>query len=205
MNKPWDIFYKEKISKIFTDKKDIIDIGGSLRVIKEKGNKYDPKNEWIRPLIKNVNYKVLDPVSDYSPDIVGDIHNLPFVDSSQESILCIAVLEHVENPIRASEEMFRTLKPGGYCFVYVPFLYYFHAEKGYYGDYWRFSKDTINHLFKNFSKIEIQPVRGAIETLLRLTPLGRSSLLSNICYYLDLITGKIKSNQVSGYYVFLIK
>ncbi len=205
MKRPWDIFYNEKIQKIFKEKHRIIDIGGGLRVVKEKNNRYDRTHEWIRRLIDKADYKILDPVPDYNPDIVGDIHSLPFEDSSEEAILCIAVLEHVENPVKASQEMFRVLKPGGYCFVYVPFLYYYHAEKGYYGDYWRFSKDTINSIFKNFSKIEIQPVRGAIETLLRLTPLGRSQILSNICCLLDKFTGKIKSNQVSGYYVFLTK
>jgi len=59
-----------------------------------------------------VDYKILDQVGDYCPDIVGDIHNLPFLDNSQEAIICIAVLEHVENPIKAMEEMYRTLKPG---------------------------------------------------------------------------------------------
>ncbi len=205
MNRPWDLFFREKVSKIFTDKRVIIDIGGGLRIIREKGNKYDSKREWIRPLLKNVDYKVMDPVATFNPDIVGDIHKMPFADNSLEAIICLAVLEHVENPIRACQEIYRVLQVGGYCFVYVPFLYYYHAEKGYYGDYWRFSRDTINYLFKGFKTIEIESVRGAIETLLRLTPLGRSSILALICYYLDRITGKLKSNQVSGYYIFLIK
>ncbi len=205
MNRPWDLFFREIIRKVFSDKPVVIDIGGGLRIIREKGNKYDSSREWIRPLLKNVDYKVMDPVDTFNPDIVGDIHNMPFPPESLDSIICLAVLEHVENPIKACEEIYRTLKPNGYCFAYVPFLYYYHAEKGYYGDYWRFSRDTISYLFKRFSVMEIEPVRGAIETLLRLTPFGRSSILSYICYYLDRITGKYKSNQVSGYYIFLIK
>ena len=205
MIKPWDLFYNEKLKEIFLEKKEILDIGNGLRLIKEKGNRYDGKREWLRELVLKTNYKVMDPVGTYKPDIVGDIHKMPFKDDSLDAILCIAVLEHVENPILACQEMYRTLRPGGYLFVYVPFLYYYHAEKGYYGDYWRFSKDTINSIFRKFSKIEIQSVRGAIETLFRLTPLGRSNFLSSIFYYLDKISGKSKSNQVSGYYVFLIK
>lgn len=202
---PWEKFYKEKISKIFTEKKRIIDIGGGLRVIKEKNNRYDAANEWIRPLIEKVDYKILDPVPDYNPDIIGDIHDLPFPDSSEDAIICIAVLEHVENPIKAYQEIYRALKPGGYCLIYVPFLYYYHAEKGYYGDYWRFTKDTLRMLSKPFSSFEIVPVRGAIETLVRLTPLGRNTLLNPLWHFLDRITGKLQSDQVSGYYVFLIK
>jgi len=55
-------------------------------------------------------------------------------------------LEHVENPIKAAREMYRALKPNGYCFVYVPFLYYYHAEKGYYGDFWRFTEDSTKYM-----------------------------------------------------------
>jgi len=205
MNRPWDLFFREKVTKIFQEKKVVVDIGGGLRVSREKGNRYDKNREWIRELLEKVDYKVMDPVDTYKPDIVGDIHNMPFSDNSLEAVLCIAVLEHIENPIKACQEIYRVLSPGGYCFAYVPFLYYYHAERGYYGDYWRFSKDTIQHIFKPFKTIEVEPVRGAIETLLRLTPFGRISILSAIAYYLDRITGKYKSNQVSGYYVFLVK
>lgn len=201
----WESFFKEKIAKIFTEKKSVIDIGGGLRVSKKVGNRYDPKREWILPLLSNTQYKIMDPVPDYEPDIVGDIHKLPFADNSEEAIICLAVLEHVENPFRAAEEMYRVLKPGGYCFVYVPFLYYYHAEKGYYKDYWRFTKDVLPFLFKDFSGIELCPVRGALETWLHLSPLGRIYPLVWLFRLGDKITGKDKSSQVSGYYVFLTK
>ena len=201
----WDKFFNEKIEKIFTEKKSIVDIGGGLRALKDGGNRYDKSREWILPLIKKVNYKMLDQVADYNPDIVGDIHNLPFSNNSQDAIICIAVLEHVENPIKACQEIYRTLKPGGYCFVYVPFLFYYHAHKGYYKDYWRFTKDSINVLFKDFSVIEKQSVRGAFETWIKLSPLGRYKLFLKLANRIDFLTGKIKSNQVSGYNIFLVK
>ena len=118
----WDQFFKEKITKIFKDKNTVVDIGGGLRISQDKGNRYDKSREWLLPLLKNVDYKILDPISKYKPDIVGDIHNLPFDKNSQEAIICIAILEHVEDPIKACQELHRVLKPGGYCFVYVPFL-----------------------------------------------------------------------------------
>jgi len=201
----WDLFFKEKIGKIFADKKTIIDIGGGLRVIKEKNNRYDKSREWIRPLIKKTDYKILDPVPDYNPDIVGDIHNLPFQDNSVDAIICIAVLEHVENPILACKEMHRVLRPGGYCFIYVPFLFYYHAEKGYYGDYWRFTPDSIGFMCRKFAKLETSAVRGALETWIHLSPLGRLSVTLLFARLIDRITGKTKSHQVSGYNVFLVK
>ncbi len=205
--KPWDTFFKERMMRILKEKKSLIDIGGGLRISREKGNRFEPRNAWIIETIQanKIEYKILDPVPDYAPDIVGDIHNLPFLDASQEAIACIAVLEHVTDPFKARDEMFRVLQSGGMCIIYVPFLYYFHAEKGYYGDYWRFTKEGLALMFKNFSSVEIQAVRGAIGTLIRLTPLGRYRWVEQFAYYLDLLFHKISSNQVSGYSVFLIK
>lgn len=204
---PWDNFFREKIKKIANDSKSIIDIGGGLRISKGKGNRYDKSREWILSLFssRGIDYKILDPVSDYNPDIIGDIHNLPFADNSQDAIICVAVLEHVENPIRACEEIFRVLKPGGYCFVYAPFLYYFHAEKCYYKDYWRFTKDSLDVLFKNFSVVEKQNVRGAFATWIKNSPLGRFKFMLKLSEVLDGLFKKTGSNQTSGYNVFLIK
>lgn len=202
----WEKFAREKLKKIFTEKKSVVDIGGGLRISKLQGNRYDPAREWLRPYLEKVDYKILDPVPNYKPDIIGDIHNLPFADNSQEAILCIAVLEHVENPIQAVAEIYRTLKPGGYAYVYVPFLYYYHAEKsGYYKDYWRYTKDAIDFLFKNFSSIEKQNVRGALATWLKNSPLGKNKLLAKLADLTDRILHKDHSNQVSGYNIFLIK
>jgi len=154
---------------------------------------------------KGLDYKILDKTSDYNPDIIGDIHSLPFLDNSQDAIVCISVLEHVEDPIKASREIFRALKPNGYCFVYIPFLFYYHAEKGYYKDYWRFTKDSIDLLFKDFSTIERQNVRGAVATWLRNSPFGRINAVSWLADVFDKVIGKTTTNQTSGYSVFLIK
>lgn len=203
--KPWEIFFNDKVGQIFLEKKNIIDIGGGLRIDRERNNRYDKTREWLIPLAKKVDYKIMDPVPDYSPDIVGDIHDLPFDSNSVDAIICIAVLEHVEDPMKASKEIQRTLKPGGYAFVYVPFLYYYHAEKGYYKDYWRFTEDSLRMMFKDFSKIEICAVRGALGTWVRLSPLGRYKFIENLFYLLDKVFNKINSRQVSGFNIFLIK
>lgn len=202
---PWEKFFKEKCEKILKEKSAIIDIGGGLRAKKGKGNRYDEKNAWMEPLIEKADYKILDPVPDYSPDIIGDIHSLPFKNEKIEAIFCLAVLEHVENPFLAVSEMCRVLKRGGYALAYLPFLYYYHAEPGYYKDYWRFSEDAIRLLFKEFSSQEICPVRGALATWIHLSPLGRIKLIVRLSHWLDRMLNKIKSRQVSGYYVFLTK
>lgn len=203
----WDLFYKNKLTHLVASSSRIIDIGGGLRISRNKGNRYNLENEWIASLMaqSGVAYQILDPVPNYNPDIVGDIHNLPFRDNELDAIVCIAVLEHVEDPQRAVSEMFRTLKENGLLFVYVPFLYYYHAENGYYRDYWRFSKDAIEIMFKGYSQMEICNVRGATETLFWLSPLGKWGVVRALTRRIDCLTRKSKSSQTSGYYVFLRK
>ena len=198
-------FFEDRINRIFAEKKRVVDIGGGLRILKGKGNRYSPERAAKIHVPKDAEYLVLDPVPDYGPDIVGDIHKLPFPDNSQSAIVCESVLEHVEDPIRAAKELYRVLEPGGYLYVYVPFLFYYHAERAYYKDYWRFTKDAIELLFKDFSSVEVQRARGPIETLLHLTPLGRLAVLRHLAKGLERLMGKTRSDQVSGYSIFAIK
>ncbi|MCK5591479.1 MAG: class I SAM-dependent methyltransferase [Candidatus Pacebacteria bacterium] len=202
---PWENFYNEKIEKILTEHKNIIDIGGGLRIDGKRGNRVEKKNLWMLPLIKKINYKIMDPVSDYHPDIVGDIHNMPFGDNELDGIICNAVLEHIENPFKAVSEMYRVLKLGGACFVYVPFLYYYHAQPGYYKDYWRYTKDALKMLFKDFSVMEIQSVRGPFQTWIHLSPFWKYKLFSWLSQQVDILFKKKESAQVSGYFLYLEK
>ena len=201
----WDNFFKSKIVKIFKEKNQVIDIGGGLRIDKTKNNRFQKDRLFIKDLIRDKDhYLILDKVAEYNPDIVGDIHNLPFKDNSIESIICIAILEHVEKPWLAIEEMYRVLKPGGYLFIFVPFLYYYHPMKGYYKDYYRFTKDGMEFLLKDFTSIEIQNVRGSIQTVFNLIPFF-NKYFSKLFYILDKIIGKNKSFQTSGYNIFCVK
>jgi len=203
MQNAWDKFSQEKLKKIFTEKKYIIDIGGGLRVASSKGNRLEEKNKWLEPYIKKVEYKVLDKVEDYNPDIVGDIQSLPLEDNSVDAFICSAILEHVEEPQKAVKEMYRALKPGGYCFIYIPFLYYYHPMKGYYKDFYRFTYDGIQYMCRDFSKIEIQNVRGALSTVANLLPMF--SKKTKMFDWIDKLFGKTNTKQTSGYNIFCIK
>jgi hypothetical protein len=107
----------------------------------------------------------------------------------------------VENPILAVSECKRVLKKGGKGIFYVPFLYYYHAEVGYYGDFWRFTADTCDYLFKDMSVYEKVAVRGRFATLGRLT--GKV-IIEKIGGYLDKFFPS-NSKQVSGYYIYIQK
>ena len=70
--------------------------------------------EKYKDLFLGSDYKVLDSNDCYNPDIIGDIQNMPEIASeSIDAIICKAVLEHVEEPTKASKEIHRVLRPGG--------------------------------------------------------------------------------------------
>jgi SAM-dependent methyltransferase len=54
-------------------------------------------------------------------NIVSDITSIPEADGAFDAVLCIEVLEHVPDPVRALEELCRLLKPGGILLVTAPF------------------------------------------------------------------------------------
>jgi SAM-dependent methyltransferase len=77
-------------------------------------------------------------------DIFSPLHEIPVPDHTFDTILCIAVLEHVENPEEVALEFFRVLKPGGYVVASVPFLQPEHKTPT---DFQRYTKDGIEHFF----------------------------------------------------------
>src|SRR3972149_916335 len=62
------------------------------------------------------------------PDVVDDICNIQKVSAdSFDGIVCLAVLEHVYDPHAAINNLHAVLRSGGHLFLYVPFLYRYHA------------------------------------------------------------------------------
>ncbi len=194
---PGDTFAREALTQIFQPGKTVIDIGGGLRIDPSRNNR-KLENEWLLPYVKEVNYKVLDKVADYNPDIVGDIHDLPLPDNSVDAITCLSVLEHVEEPQTAVKEMYRVIKPGGYCFIYVPFLFYYHPMEGYYKDFYRFTPDGLKYMARDFNEVTVHNAYGALATVMNLFPLFSRRVKP--FHLLDRWIGKDTSNQSSGFH-----
>lgn len=77
-------------------------------------------------------------------DLVADGQRIPVADDTFDSVLSLAVLEHVPDPYRVVAEMIRVLKPGGLLYSEVPFIFFFH---GYPTDYHRFTREGMKRLF----------------------------------------------------------
>lgn len=51
---------------------------------------------------------------------VADAHKLPFNNGEFDAVFCLEALEHVVDPLKVLQEIYRVLKKGGYAIVLVP-------------------------------------------------------------------------------------
>jgi SAM-dependent methyltransferase len=83
-------------------------------------------------------------------DFHYDIHDLKFVDSEFDVVVCISILEHIPYPEKAIKELHRVLRPGGEIWVQLPFHFPYHEAPK---DYWRASPDGLRIWMKDFNEI----------------------------------------------------
>ena len=95
---------------------------------------------------------------DYSKlDLVCDITDIPLEDNSLDAIMCIEVIEHLEDPLLAFKEFSRLLKKEGLLILTAPFnslTHYapYHYSTGFSKYYYQ--KHLPNY---NFEVVEIRP------------------------------------------------
>ena len=79
-----------------------------------------PKYALSRCLVKmpNIKYVGADLQERPNVSVKVDITEIPFESELFDAIICIHVLEHVENDRKAINELFRILKPGGWAVDY---------------------------------------------------------------------------------------
>ena len=190
----WDKFFDKKVKEIAKEKR-VLDAGG--------GAGFQKSLALYKESFKNCDYQNLDINPKLAPKILGDIHNIPISDDYFDAAFCISVLEHCSAPQKAVYEIYRVLKPGGKALFYVPFLAPYHG--GNYKDYFRFTKDGIEYLFRNFKSAEARPVKMFFEMWFSLLPNPYSKILSKPLGRAFDKVFRSKGNQVMGYYIFAIK
>ena len=73
---------------------------------------------------------------------------LPIADGSVDAVVVCLVFEHVDDVASAFAEIARVLRPGGYLFLSVPFLFEIHDAPG---DFYRFTRHGLDNLLLDFS------------------------------------------------------
>ncbi|HEY2433330.1 MAG TPA: methyltransferase domain-containing protein [Vicinamibacterales bacterium] len=98
--------------------------------------------------------------------IIGDAQALGLRDDCVDAVLCTEVLEHLPEPQRAVDEMFRVLRPGGALILTTRFLFPIHDAPH---DYFRFTKYGLRHLLRRFEILEVEDETDAVGALAVLT------------------------------------
>jgi len=113
----------------------------------------------------NISHRVVNVDIYHYPNVhvIADVHNLPFETGSVGGVISIAMLEHVKNPSTVVAEMYRVLKPGGYVYAIVPFIFGFHSAPN---DYYRWTMSGVQSLFASFKTVEIGIASGPTSSLL---------------------------------------
>lgn len=83
--------------------------------------------------------------------IVCDAHDIPFDDQTFDGVIAQAVLEHVVDPYRCVEEIYRVLRQDGVVFSDIPFMQQVHGGRY---DFTRFTHLGHRRLFRRFEEIE---------------------------------------------------
>lgn len=181
-------FVEDAVRRI-AGRRDILSVGSGREFGKGLGK--------FQHFLQGQNYKTLDIDPDVKPDIVHDVcQGIPLPDESVDAIICLSVLEHLYDPFAAVRGMRRVLRPGGLLLFYVPFLYPDHSAPGR-PDYYRYTRDGIEHLFREFGRLELCPVRGNAETVLNLVPgLRKIPVLTALTRLLD---RRLSGRQASGF------
>jgi SAM-dependent methyltransferase len=97
-------------------------------------------------------------------DVVADAHRIPLADDTLDSVFSLAVLEHVADPRRVVAEMIRVLKPGGYLYSEVPFIFFFH---GYPTDFTRLTLEGMKRMFGALEDAQFGMTHGPVSALLQ--------------------------------------
>ncbi len=191
-------FFENKLKELAKEDS-VLDVGGGVPFQKGMA-KY-------KSLFEGKKFSTLDVALEYSPTIVGDIHNLPIEDNTVNAILCKSVLEHLYDPKKAMEEMHRVLKKDGKILLYTHFIYPYHARGKIYGDYFRFTEEALRYLFRDFSYIEIKKDGGYFRAMMFFMPfqVKLRFILEPIMYLLDKIFMTEQRSTTAGFYIYAIK
>lgn len=103
-----DWLYLERKTNLFRDQLSLLHISP----------KYSLSRRFVG--MSNIDYVGLDLDNRPNTKIRADVSRIPIESQSFDAVICIHVLEHVEEDHQAISEIFRALKPGGWAFISVP-------------------------------------------------------------------------------------
>ncbi len=95
-------------------------------------------------------------------DLLADALKLPISDEQFNQVICLELLEHVQDPQKCIDEIYRVLRSNGKLILSTRFIFSIHHAPN---DYFRFTKYGLRHLLRNFEIISIEAETTNFETL----------------------------------------
>jgi len=117
-------------------------------LVLDVGSKRSPYRDWI----PHTDYLRLDIDPRSRPDLCCSVDDIRSEGNRFDAVIATELLEHLREPQRAIDEFHRILKPGGVCILSTRFICQYHADPQ---DYFRFTGDSLHHLFRNYGKVEV--------------------------------------------------
>jgi len=114
-------------------------------------------------------YVGADVVANPHADVIAPIEQLPFDDGAFDVVLCIQVLEHVDDPPLAVRELHRVCAPGGRVLASTHGTQVYHPSPV---DYWRWTHAGLDRLFLTngeWRSVTVTPGAGTGACLAMLT------------------------------------
>jgi SAM-dependent methyltransferase len=105
-------------------------------------------------------YVGVDVADNPQADLQGTIEQLPVEDESFDIVLCLQVLEHVEDPAQAVRELHRVTRPGGRVLAATHGTQVYHPLPE---DHWRWTHTGLERLFNRngeWRSVRIEPGAG---------------------------------------------
>ena len=122
----------EQIRNLFDGK--MLEVGNGR---KGRRGKFKP------PFERTVSWTHIDIDRINHPDVQTDVQYLPFRKDEFDTIVCLEMLEYVDSPQTALNEIKRVLKCNGTLIVSTPFMHRMDTPH----DYWRFTETGLRYLF----------------------------------------------------------
>ena len=170
-------------------------------------------------LVNHSSLQIVNSDVSFSPNtmLISDAHDIAFKDETFDAVIVQAVLEHVIDPDRCADELYRVLKKGGYIYAETPFMQQVHMKEY---DFTRFTHLGHRRLLRKFEEIESGACNGPASALAlsfrylllsftknfvaRVVLIALSSYLTFWLKYVDalLINTPGTLDAASGYYFF---
>jgi SAM-dependent methyltransferase len=125
--------------------------GSRVLNIGSGGEVMDVIKKAMRPHVQIVSTDI-DPAR--KPDVVDDITDTKIDPESFDYIICAEVMEHVNEPFKAAENIHNILRHGGKAFVSTPFQFPLHDAPY---DYFRYTEFGLKNIFNRFRVAEVRP------------------------------------------------